>query len=302
MTLHLGTARHWLLAQLELETSDPPKLPKAEVVANWRIAKGTVAEEGFAVAQYALKACGTSNTGFSGTVSRMYRDLTMGLVQAFPAERGRLEAASTIVSGQESTQFGGAAPGRAPERRSEPAWASPLADDLAAMVGVWHDHLEAFGPDGSPVTEDPHGGVPGPFPYDNLVYFDFDGSTVTQTNVTFRGREPNVRTFESDLVDGVLRFRRLGPEAPQHVGVSGGPGIIWFVPESWNEPGTRPLQRTGPHPPRRRPPVAYHRAVPPRPAGADHARHRRTGQRRHRRPPRVRPPGTGQRRCTSDAT
>ena len=63
---------------------------------------------------------------------------------------------------------------------------SPLADDLAAMVGVWHDHLEAFDRDGTPVTDDPHGGVPGPFPYDNLGYFDFDGATVTQTNVTFR--------------------------------------------------------------------------------------------------------------------
>ncbi len=114
---------------------------------------------------------------------------------------------------------------------------SPLAEDLAAMVGVWHDHLEAFDPDGAPVTEDLHGGVPGPFPYDNLVYFDFDGSTVTQSNVTFGGREAKVRTFESDLVDGVLRFRKLGPDAPQHVGVSGGPGIIWFVPESWQEPG-----------------------------------------------------------------
>jgi alkylation response protein AidB-like acyl-CoA dehydrogenase len=109
MTMHLGTARHWLLAQLELETSEPPKLPKQEVVSNWRVAKGTIAEEGFAVARCALKACGTSNTGFSGTVSRMYRDLTMGLVQAFPAERGRLEAASSIVSGRESTQFGGVA-------------------------------------------------------------------------------------------------------------------------------------------------------------------------------------------------
>ncbi|MCP4435589.1 MAG: acyl-CoA/acyl-ACP dehydrogenase [Actinomycetia bacterium] len=107
MSMHLGTARHWLLNQLDLETSEPPKLPKPEVVANWRIAKGVVAEEGFAVAQNALKACGTSNTAFSGLVSRMYRDLTMGLVQAFPAERGRLEAASTIVKGHESTQFGG---------------------------------------------------------------------------------------------------------------------------------------------------------------------------------------------------
>jgi alkylation response protein AidB-like acyl-CoA dehydrogenase len=111
MTAHLGTARQWLLEQLALETSEPPRLPKAEVVANWRIAKGMVAEEGFAVAKDALKACGTSNTGFSGTVSRMYRDLTMGLVQAFPAERGRLEAASAIVTGSESTQFGGARKG-----------------------------------------------------------------------------------------------------------------------------------------------------------------------------------------------
>lgn len=114
---------------------------------------------------------------------------------------------------------------------------SLLAADLSAMTGVWHDHLEACDPNGSPVSDDPHGGVPGPFPYDNLVYFDFDGETVTQTNVTFAGRDHDVRTFESDLVDGVLRFRRLGPDAPQHVGVSGGPGIIWFVPESWDEPG-----------------------------------------------------------------
>ena len=30
--------------------------------------------------------------------------------------------------------------------------ASPLADDLRAMVGVWHDHLEAFGPDAGTVV------------------------------------------------------------------------------------------------------------------------------------------------------
>lgn len=119
---------------------------------------------------------------------------------------------------------------------------SRLAEDLFAMRGVWHDTLRAFDREGIEVSEDPHGGVPGPFPYDNLVYFDFDGSTVTQTNVTFRGREPKSRTFESDLVahdrgGAILKFRRLGPDAPQHVGVSGGPGIIWFVPESWGEPG-----------------------------------------------------------------
>jgi hypothetical protein len=30
----------------------------------------------------------------------------MGLVQAFPAERGRLEAAGMVVTGHQETQFG----------------------------------------------------------------------------------------------------------------------------------------------------------------------------------------------------
>jgi len=30
----------------------------------------------------------------------------MGLVQAFPPEKGRLEAASSLIVGHESTQFG----------------------------------------------------------------------------------------------------------------------------------------------------------------------------------------------------
>ena len=120
MTMHLSTATQWLRRQLELETSEPPLLAKDEVVRNWRIAKGTISEEGFAVAQCALKACGTSNTTFSGLVSRMFRDLSMGLVQAFPAERGRLEAAASIVTGSESTQFGAAQkPG--PAQQSGPA-------------------------------------------------------------------------------------------------------------------------------------------------------------------------------------
>jgi len=109
MTQDLETAKRWLVHQLLLETSEPPILPKDDVVANWRIAKGAVAEHGFAVATGALKACGTSNTTNSGLVARMLRDLTMGLVQAFPAEKGRLEAASMIVTGAGSTQFAGAA-------------------------------------------------------------------------------------------------------------------------------------------------------------------------------------------------
>jgi hypothetical protein len=51
----------------------------------------------------------------------------------------------------------------------------------------------------------------------------------TQTNVTFRGRPQHVRTFTGKVVDGVLHFDRLGPGDPGHVGVSGGPGLLWFV-------------------------------------------------------------------------
>ena len=116
-----------------------------------------------------------------------------------------------------------------------------LVRDLLAMVGVWHDRLNANGVDGEPIADDPHGGVPGPFPYENLVYVDFDPDTgaYVQTNVTFRGREAHARTFEADVADGVLRFRRLGPDAPHHVGISAGPGLIWFVSESMLDDGLR---------------------------------------------------------------
>jgi alkylation response protein AidB-like acyl-CoA dehydrogenase len=107
MRMHLDTALLWLRRQVELETAEPPLLSKPEVVRQWRIAKGTIAENCFAVATNALKACGTGHTTNSGMVARMLRDLTMGLVQAFPPEKGRLEAASMIVTGAESTQFGG---------------------------------------------------------------------------------------------------------------------------------------------------------------------------------------------------
>lgn len=106
MRMHLDTATLWLRRQVDLESSEPPILPKDDVVRQWRIAKGTVTDEAFAVAVCAMKACGTSNTGNGGPVARGLRDLSMGLVQAFPAEKGRLEAASLLVSGTESAQFG----------------------------------------------------------------------------------------------------------------------------------------------------------------------------------------------------
>lgn len=120
-----------------------------------------------------------------------------------------------------------------------------LCDDLDAMSGVWLDHLVAYDVAGVPVVHDPYGGVPGPFPYDNLVYVEFartddHSGTFVQTNVAVVGRPLNQRTFEADVVDDQLRFRRLGPDAPHHVGVSGGPGLIWFVAEHMAEPG---LQR-----------------------------------------------------------
>lgn len=97
MRMDLDTAILWLRRQLDLESSDPPILPKPEVIRHWRIAKGTVSEHGFRVATGALKACGTSNTNNDGIIARGLRDLAMGLVQAFPAERGRIEAAKMVV-------------------------------------------------------------------------------------------------------------------------------------------------------------------------------------------------------------
>lgn len=98
MTVDLETAYLWLRRQLELETSEPPLLSKPHVVRQWRLCKGEVCEKSFNVAVNALKACGTSNTGNHGVIARGLRDLGMGLVQAFPAERGRLEAVRMLVS------------------------------------------------------------------------------------------------------------------------------------------------------------------------------------------------------------
>ncbi|HMS39237.1 MAG TPA: acyl-CoA dehydrogenase family protein, partial [Pyrinomonadaceae bacterium] len=105
MTNDLETAYLWMRRQIELETSNPPILPKDRVVRQWRMSKGSMSEAAFRVAVNAFKACGTSNTGNSGIVARGLRDLSMGLVQAFPAERGRLEAAEMITKEKPSADF-----------------------------------------------------------------------------------------------------------------------------------------------------------------------------------------------------
>ncbi len=109
MAVDLETGFLWTRRQLELETADPPLLPKAEVVRRWRLCKGVVCESAHRVAVNALKACGTSNTGNHGVIGRGLRDLSMGLVQAFPAERGRIEAAKAIVADSAQAQFAVAA-------------------------------------------------------------------------------------------------------------------------------------------------------------------------------------------------
>lgn len=106
MMVDLETATIWLRRQIELESCEQPVMSKDQVVKRWRLCKGVVAEAAFSLASHSLKACGTGGTGNKGVAARSLRDLCMGLVQAFPAERGRLMAAQIEVEGTEQAQFG----------------------------------------------------------------------------------------------------------------------------------------------------------------------------------------------------
>ncbi len=105
MQLDLETAMLWLRRQLQLETAQPPLLSKEEVVHRWRLCKGEVCEAAFRVVVGAFKAGGTGGTGNSSPGSRALRDVAMGLVQAFPAERGLLMAARMVVEEREQAMF-----------------------------------------------------------------------------------------------------------------------------------------------------------------------------------------------------
>jgi alkylation response protein AidB-like acyl-CoA dehydrogenase len=105
IAVDLETATLWLRRQLALETSEPPILAKPDVIKQWRLCKGVVSETTMRTAENSLKMCGTSNTGNNGVLARTLRDISMGLVMAFPAERGRLEAAQMIVEGHGQTVF-----------------------------------------------------------------------------------------------------------------------------------------------------------------------------------------------------
>jgi alkylation response protein AidB-like acyl-CoA dehydrogenase len=107
MLVELETASVWLRRQIDLESSENPVLSKEEVVKRWRLCKGVVAEAAFNLGAYCVKASGTGGgTGNHGVPARALRDLCMGLVQAFPAERGRLMAAQMEIEGSEQAQFG----------------------------------------------------------------------------------------------------------------------------------------------------------------------------------------------------
>ena len=90
----------WLRRQIDLESSEPPLLPNADVARTWRLTKGTICERAFEVTANALKMCGTSGALMDNEIGRSLRDAAMGLVQAFPAERGKLDVAKQITSGE----------------------------------------------------------------------------------------------------------------------------------------------------------------------------------------------------------
>ena len=93
----LEEAHIWLRRQLDLETLTPPLQDNAYTGKNWRISKGAICEASFEVASIALKMSGTSQALLDNQIGRGLRDAAMGLVQAFPAERGKLDLAKTIV-------------------------------------------------------------------------------------------------------------------------------------------------------------------------------------------------------------
>lgn len=123
------------------------------------------------------------------------------------------------------------APATASTSAPEGSALGTVADNLRLFRGVWHDVVTAYAPDGTLLTYDEHGGTPGPVPYEQLVYIDLDGERYAQTNVVLRGRPAHQRSFGGTVVDGVLVFDALGPEAPRMLGVSGGPGVLVFAPE-----------------------------------------------------------------------
>lgn len=105
-----------------------------------------------------------------------------------------------------------------------------VGHNLTLLRGTWHDHIELYNLDGTALEDDSAAGsgTPGPGPFDNLVYIDFDGHKLTLTNVHIRGREVAAKTFCGRMEGSILVFDSLGPGAFRNIGMSGGPGILTF--------------------------------------------------------------------------
>ncbi len=108
---------------------------------------------------------------------------------------------------------------------------------LMQLRGTWHDSVELFHLDGSPLIDDTQAGsgTPGQSPFDNLVYIDFDGVNFKITNVHFRGRPALAKTFTGTLIEGLLVFDPMGKGSYENVGMSGGPGILTFSARQLNQ-------------------------------------------------------------------
>ena len=96
----LEEAHLWPAASCSSRAANRRVLPKPEVVKTWRMSKGAICERSHEVVTLALKMCGTSGALMDNEIGRSLRDSAMGLVQAFPAERGQLDLAKMVVENQ----------------------------------------------------------------------------------------------------------------------------------------------------------------------------------------------------------
>ena len=200
-------AHVWLRRQLMLETCEPPLHDNAYTGRNWRLAKGAMCELGMDVALLALKMC------LALPRPHGQRDWPLPARRVHGSGPGVPGGARQARRRQADHQRPGL--GRAhhaqevsqgPPPAPEPAAAdSSVAANLALFHGVWLDRVVAYHPDGTAMDHDEGGTAAGPFPYQQLVYLDFDGTRLTQTNLPVRGRPPVPRTFRATVVHGVLR-------------------------------------------------------------------------------------------------
>ena len=96
----LEEAHIWLRRQLDLETQRRRRCRTTRTpAATGASPRARSARRSFEVASIALKMSGTSQALLDNQIGRGLRDAAMGLVQAFPAERGKLDYAKQVTTG-----------------------------------------------------------------------------------------------------------------------------------------------------------------------------------------------------------